>query len=396
MEQKKLLSIIVTVYNLEKYINECIDSILNQTYDNFEIVIIDDGSTDNSPQICDDYARSNPQVKVIHQKNAGLVSARNRGIREASGEFIGFVDGDDWIEPNMYSEMMQVLLESNADFIDTGYIEEYETKSERRVAAGISRTLVLTETCKQVVLEHILKPEDAEDKIYPSFWSKVYKKKLLENAYCRVDPLAFLGEDLVGLLLCIYEADNVYLLRNAYYHYRHRETSMAHFVDTDKLYKIGNLFQCIKRIIADHGNDPHLQKIVNEKYVNAMLDCLDNLTMAGDRINRYYYDDIDSIKGKKVVLYGAGAVGKSYFNQFACNQAITLAAWVDRNYLTLKNQYYSIENPESIQYVNYDIIVIAMLDMEKVQTVMHDLAQTGIPLERIIWKKPRLRFLGER
>lgn len=394
MEHNYLLSIIVTVYNMEKYINQCIDSILNQTYDNIEIIIIDDGSTDSSPQICDGYANNNPLFKVIHQKNAGVVSARSRGIREASGEYIGFVDGDDWIESNMYSEMMEALLESNADFIDTGYIEEYGISAQRRVAGGVSRTIILSEKHKKQMVEHILRPEDAEDKIYPSHWSKIYKKSLLSSTYDKVDSSAFLGEDLVNLLLCIYEAKSVCLLRRAYYHYRNREGSLVHYVDIDKLFKIGNLFQCIKKIVANHEDDSNIQKIVDEFYVSALLDCLDGLSTGGSKICRYFYEDIESIVGKRVVLYGAGAVGQSYFNQFICNSVITLTSWVDRNYLKLNNQCL-IKSPEIIRDIDFDVIVVAMLDFKMAQTVMEHLVKMGVPNEKIIWKKPKLRFLGE-
>lgn len=395
MEQKNMLSIIVTVYNMETYIHQCINSILNQTYSNYEIVIIDDGSTDNSPGICDGFAKVNPKVKVIHQKNVGLVCARKRGIKEASGEFIGFVDGDDWIEPVMYAEMMRVLIESGTDFIDTGYFEEDGTVSHKRVAAGTGGTIILSEERKKIMIEHILNTDDTEDKIYPSIWTKVFKKELLEKAYGGVEPSAFLGEDLVNLLYCIYEAGSVCLLREAYYHYRYREMSMAHYVDIDKLFKVGDLFRCIRGILKSHGDEPEIKKVVNEKYVNALLDCLDSLTTQGDRIYRYYFQDIDKIIWKKVVLYGAGTVGKSYYNQFMHNYDVTLTAWVDKNYRKLNAQYCSVRNPEIIRVMDFDIIVIALLDWEKAHIVMDSLIKMGVPFEKIIWSKPRLRFLCE-
>ena len=320
--------------------------------------------------------------------------ARRKGIKEASGEFIGFVDGDDWIEPNMYSEMMQILLESDADFIDTGYIEEDGQVSWRRVAGGVSRTVTLSKSQKKLMIEHILMPEDAEDKIYPSHWSKIYKKRLLKSAYNKVDPSAFLGEDLVNLICCVYEADSVYLLRKAYYHYRYRGGSLVHYADVEKLFRIGDLFKCIKKVITDQGEDLGVQKIVDEKYVNALLDCLDSLTTMEDKINRYFYSNIDEIVGKRIILYGAGMVGKSYYNQFICDQRVILAAWTDRNYLELNNQYCLIKDPEIIRSIEFDAIVIAMLHFEKAQIVMDNLVKMGVPSEKIIWEKPKLRFLG--
>ena len=99
-----LISVIVPIYNVEKYLDKCIESIVNQTYKNLEIILVDDESPDNCPEICDKWAERDSRIKVIHKENGGAGSARNAGIEASSGEWIGFVDGDDWIEPNMYEK----------------------------------------------------------------------------------------------------------------------------------------------------------------------------------------------------------------------------------------------------------------------------------------------------
>lgn len=105
-----MISIIVPVYNVELYIHQCIDSIISQTYRDIEILLIDDGSTDKCGNICDEYARIDPRIRVFHTQNKGLSAARNLGLREAKGDYIGFVDSDDWIEPNMFEVLLQQLI----------------------------------------------------------------------------------------------------------------------------------------------------------------------------------------------------------------------------------------------------------------------------------------------
>ena len=124
-----MISIIVPVYNVESYIAKCIDSILLQTYKDIEVVLIDDGSTDNSGAICDRYALSDNRVRVFHSENNGLSAARNLGISESKGDYIGFVDSDDWIEPNMYELMLNKIQESAADICVCGLSYEYRTKT---------------------------------------------------------------------------------------------------------------------------------------------------------------------------------------------------------------------------------------------------------------------------
>ena len=114
------ISIIVPIYNVEKYIRKCIISIINQTYKNIEIILVDDGSPDNCPMICDEFARRDERIVVIHKKNGGLSSARNAGLEKATGDYIGFVDSDDWIEPQMYEKMIQMYIDSKVDLVECG------------------------------------------------------------------------------------------------------------------------------------------------------------------------------------------------------------------------------------------------------------------------------------
>ncbi len=124
------LSVIVAVYNIAAYLPECLDSIRSQDYENLEVILIDDGATDNSGQICDRYAALDPRIRVIHQKNGGAAAAKNAGLRIATGEYLTFVDGDDFLDPNVYGYMMSVLKESAADAAHFGFRYVYRTKKE--------------------------------------------------------------------------------------------------------------------------------------------------------------------------------------------------------------------------------------------------------------------------
>lgn len=112
---KPKISIIVPVYKAEPYLKKCIDSILNQTFKDFELILVDDGSPDRCGEICDEYALKDSRIKIIHKENGGQSSARNVGLDIAQGEYIGFVDSDDWIEPDMYKKLFKVLKNDNVD-----------------------------------------------------------------------------------------------------------------------------------------------------------------------------------------------------------------------------------------------------------------------------------------
>lgn len=170
-----MISVIVAVYNIREYISRCIESILAQSYKDLEILLIDDGSTDDSGKICDEYAGKDARIKVIHQKNQGLGAARNTGMSIAAGEFIAFVDGDDWIEPDMYAEMVKNAELHGADLVVCRNKRIYP---DRVVDGSTDKVIVYREPLEMLI--QCLKDEE-EILIQQAAWNKLYAKELLKD-----------------------------------------------------------------------------------------------------------------------------------------------------------------------------------------------------------------------
>ena len=172
---KPKISIIVPVYNVEKYLSHCIDSILCQTYPNCEVILIDDGSTDSSGKICDEYITQNGNVRVLHKENEGVSAARNLGVSIATGDYIGFVDADDYIEPNMYTELYNSLQEKQADLVICcfDYVDE-----QGDVLQG-TKTCVKDELCAPRELYGRLSLSN--DVFYVTPVNRLYKREILEK-----------------------------------------------------------------------------------------------------------------------------------------------------------------------------------------------------------------------
>jgi glycosyltransferase involved in cell wall biosynthesis len=206
---KPLLSVIVPVYNVEKYLKRCLESILVQSWNDYEIILVDDGSTDSSAQICDLYAEKYEMIRVIHKENKGLSDTRNRGIEEASGEYVYFPDSDDWLEPNTFSELSDVIEELTYDIIS--FNREFVTSEEDKLISAKSRIQKLSG--KQALLE-MLKQSDvtgfANDKIYR-------KKLFLDNDI--EFPVGKYYEDLGTNYKLFLKATKVYVTNQKYYHY---------------------------------------------------------------------------------------------------------------------------------------------------------------------------------
>lgn len=211
-----LISIIVAVYNGEKYLRQCIDSIVSQTYRNWELLLIDDGSTDDSPAICDEYAQQ-PAIIAIHQKNSGQAAARNNGLAIAKGTLISFIDCDDWLEPDMYETMVSTLETTDADIAISGYYMEY-TNRQKKIQAG--RELTVWESADMV--KRILQGETGS-----YLWSMLFQREVIH------EPIANLRcyEDHATIFKWIAHARRVAVLPDTLYHYRQLLGSSLHSND---------------------------------------------------------------------------------------------------------------------------------------------------------------------
>lgn len=166
------ISIIIPVYNVEKYLVACIESIIHQTYQNLEIILVNDGSTDNCPQICDDYAQKDERIKVIHKKNGGLSDARNAGYEAVTGEYIAFVDSDDLIAEDCYHTLLRISVEYNADIVECDFVK-FVNQNE---LIDFDSTNLVEEFDTEQGLEMLIK-----EQLKQVVWNKLYKKRLVNK-----------------------------------------------------------------------------------------------------------------------------------------------------------------------------------------------------------------------
>lgn len=183
---EKLVSVIIPAYNIEDYIGRCLDSIISQTYKNLEIIVVDDGSRDHTGEILDNYAKKDRRIKVIHKENGGVSSARNKGIEAAEGDYIGFIDGDDLIEPEMYKILVDLLEEENADIAHCGYQMVFPDRIDYYHNTGKKKIQTTEEGLKDLL---------SGEMIEPGLVNKLYKKELIKN--CRLNETVKINEDLL-------------------------------------------------------------------------------------------------------------------------------------------------------------------------------------------------------
>lgn len=376
-----LVSIIVPVFNVEAYIAQCIESIQRQTYRNIQVILVDDGSTDKSGAICDNYAAGDSRIEVVHRQNGGLVRARKCGLKRAKGQYIGFVDGDDYIDSGMYQTLAKAIELEKADFVHSGY---WENVAKKIVPA---RKVITHPLDKVELLENIL--SGAEAGITPSIWSKLFQADFIKRSYSKIPPDCVLGEDVLALCICILESEKIALTDKAEYHYRTRENSLSHRNEIDDIRKIFLLYDNLCRILCDYQMDAKLHRTMDAFLWNHLSEYMGRIAEQDFQIARYWFDNADELKGRKIILYGAGAVGRDYYAQISRYSDCQIAAWVDAHPERYHYPHIRLYGVEILQSVEYDLLLIGAGDEKLAEEIRNQLTAYGVDKSKIFWSKPK-------
>ena len=244
----KKLSVIVPVYNAENTLGKCIDSIISQDYPDLEIILIDDGSCDNSLVVCEQYAKRDSRIIVHHKENEGLVAARKTGVELATGEYIGFVDSDDFIDFNMYSSLMKEANLNQSDIVIGGIkldYPEYSVEAFNLLPAGYYNRKDVQE---KIIPQILMKTGFYKFGVIPGVVVKVFRKEIIQESLTHVHNNLTMGEDVAITSYSIMIAASVSIINIAAYHYIQTEISMIRGYNPKRFDAICNMYECISKI----------------------------------------------------------------------------------------------------------------------------------------------------
>ena len=269
MDKNPRFSIVVPIYNVEKFLDQCITSVLAQSYDNYELILVDDGATDNSGKICDTYALKDSRIRVIHKTNGGLVSARRAGVMAAKGEYIGYVDGDDWVSDNWLAEVNSVINEAHPDIVEYNTFKSTNGKNIEMQTSHF-RGFFSEKDVKEKIIPCMLC--DKKQKFYtfgilPAVWSKIIKTDILRKNLCSEDKITF-GEDVACIYNSILECKSFYGINTPLYYYRQNRQSMTKAYDVRRFERLNVLFTYLNKELLQNN------KQLKEQYDNYVLFCV--------------------------------------------------------------------------------------------------------------------------
>ncbi len=403
IKKNPLISIVVPVYNVAPYLRQCIESILHQTYPNIEIILVADGiSSDGSEKICDEYAAMDQRVKVIHKPHGGQASARKAGTSSASGEYVAYIDSDDWVDLDAYENLVASIGEQSPDILFHGFVREYENKGvicQYGLPVGYYDSFGM----KNEIYPHILEThfpyqwelfpgyKDAESKdrlyhgpkrqhrqmrIYGGI-CKLVKRDILMRSQVLVPDNLTNGEDLVCTVHVLLLANSAQVSEMAPYHYRIRSDSMSRGNIPFKQYK--KLLQAVYPILLNYPKSD----VYVERLVYAYLDKL--LVNQYARFLTGAYSELlfGKLEGYRVALYGAGRFGKEVY--FTTKQIFPerIVLWVDKNYNAYQAESLPVKPVEALLTQEYDLVVVALTNEEICKQIKQNLIAMGIASEKI-------------
>ncbi|WP_321826999.1 glycosyltransferase [Maribacter dokdonensis] len=276
-----LVSIIVPIYNVESYLPKCLNSIISQSYTKLEIILVNDGSTDGCLTICNNYKEKDARIIVIDKENGGLSDARNKGIDFANGEYLSFVDSDDYIHPKMIETMAQMTISEEADIVICGHYKVYDSETTEAIRGDGSIYVYKKEEALKKILEDV--------DINSFAWDKIYKKELFLNLRY---PVGRIFEDTAFTYKVFEKAKKIVQLNNPFYYYLMRENSLSNTRNYKRNYH--NFLAFYERFEFVNVNFKELNELCAEKALHHAMNLVNLLSINQDSMKDIYLEDLNN------------------------------------------------------------------------------------------------------
>lgn len=396
--REPLVSIIIPVYNAEKYIGKCLDSAINQTYQNIEIIVVNDGSTDASADICNTYANRDKRIKIIQKANGGLVSARKAGIQTATGMFVAYLDDDDWVEADMYEKMVCEIIQKEADIVTSGLYRDYQNSSVPECDNLPEGVYGLDEVRNMVIPTLMYTGEFYKAGINIHIWNKLFRRELALYCQMKVDDVIRGGEDAAMVYPCIMAAEKVVITHKKFYHYCIRQNSDSICATGYQKELAGHraIYHVISNAIAKYGNQKEqLQIQLNYLMIYLLLAKEPQLLIKEKEGSVFPFAGVKV--HDKVILYGGGSFGCSLHRLLNEEHLCEVVLWVDK----AENSEKGIVNLSDLKNrcdLQYEKIIISVIDGKVADEIYEELLENGIEKEKIVrveWGTIGKDFIGE-
>jgi glycosyltransferase involved in cell wall biosynthesis len=380
----ELISVIVPIYNLDAYLYQCVNSIINQTYKHLEIILVDDGSTDNALEICEAFRKQDQRIKVIAKSNGGLVSARKAGINASTGDYIFYIDGDDWIDNDCLERYYQYAKQHDVDIVIGDYKREFIgnfVKISNGVPCGLyDRSRMINEIFPIMIYSG----EFFHHGIKTYSWGKLYKRKIIEQLQNRVPNEIMVCEDAALLYPAICNSSSLFITDYAGCNYRQRANSILKStnLDANELGRLALAFNYLSKAldISDQKSNFLFQ-------LRAYFVAISIIRTGAFLNNRALFEKFSLFgniqKGARVCLYNSGSFGQHVIRHLIANDLFKFVAWFDEDYKESQLLGMNVTDPKEIVKYEFDYLLVVSFDQQIKTEVEQLFVQFTLPITKI-------------
>ncbi|MBP5788030.1 MAG: glycosyltransferase [Kiritimatiellae bacterium] len=373
-----MISVLVAVHDIERHVGLCLESIIQQQYQALEIIVVDDGSTDRSGEICDLYARKDRRVRIIHKPNGGLVSARKAALQAAHGHYIGYVDGDDWVAPGFYAELVQSAKDCDADAVVAGFSRDlFETSQKLDNAVPLG---VYDGEKRECLFGNLISTGPFfRHGVTTYLWNKLFKREIVENAQMSVDERISIGEDGATTYPALLNCQRICIIPNHDYHYRQREDSMLKKAAPfgEEKAQLQALHNHLSMAMRDTPSEYELVRQEKEYLLSACIIRSGGIAQTPDGVVHLPF--ARAFRGARVAICGAGTFGQQLERRLKEWQYCEIAAWVDEDFWEYRRCCLDVDPVDRLKDMDFDYVLLGRIDRIGAQSLRAQLEKMGIP-----------------
>ncbi|WP_438963688.1 glycosyltransferase family 2 protein [Winogradskyella sp.] len=389
------ISVIVPVYGIEKYLPKCIESILDQSFKDFELILVDDGSPDKCPIICDQYAKLDSRIVVVHKKNGGLLSARKAGLEVAKGAYIANVDGDDWVDKYYLDTLYKLAITNNVDLTVTGHFREFNGKIET-IKPSNPGVYDENQIKSSIIPKAIFNGEFCEHGMTTYVWNKLFKKELLKEVLFDVHNDILMGEDAAITYSYLALSKSLVISKIPLYYYRQRHDSIVKSIEDPNMeyYRLGLLMNHLKVKLSDVLDEKLLNTQLNYYLYSQMLVRSGGLIQINDT-PEYFNPFTDVSIDSKIVVYSSGSFGQHILSTNLKTNYFEIIKWVDVDFHDLKIGNASVQPISSVNEDDFDYLIIATINPSTHRLIKSELLLMGIHDDHIAHFKTEEKIISQ-
>jgi len=378
------ISVLVPIFGIEKYLPKCINSLLQQSFLDFELILVDDGSPDNCPKICDDFAKIDSRIKVIHKKNGGLLSARKEGLKNAIGKYVSFVDGDDWVDKYYLDTLFKLAEANDSDLVVTGHFREFNGKIET-IKPKMPGIYDEHEIKSSIIPNAIYNGDFCEHGMSTYVWNKLFKRELLHKFLFDVPNEIVMGEDAAITYSYLSISKSLVVSRIPLYYYRQRHDSIVKSIDNPKTeyYRLGLLMKFLKLKLS-HVLD---EETVNQQikyYLYSQILIRSGGLILNNSGGILFNPFLRTKQGSKVVVYSSGSFGQHILSTNVKADFFQIIKWIDVDFHDLNIGRNTVKPISSITNTEFDYLIIATVNPSTYASIKMELGLMGIDEKKIV------------